>query len=59
MEEGIITKLELVVKVKVASLKDDQFQEIAKGAKQNCPVSKAYQSLEISLEANLENSSSQ
>jgi len=55
MEEGTITKSELVVKAKVASLKDDQFQEIAKGAKQNCPVSKAYKSLEISLDASLEN----
>jgi len=55
MEEGVITKSELVVKAKVASLKDDQFQEIAKGAKQNCPVSKAYQSLEITLDASLEN----
>lgn len=58
MEEGVIKKSALVVKAKIADLKDDQFQEIAKGAKQNCPVSKAYQSLEITLEASLENISS-
>lgn len=55
MEEGSIKKSELVVKAKIAGIKDDQFQEIAKGAKQNCPVSKAYKSLEISLDASLEN----
>lgn len=55
MEEGRITTSELVVKAKVAHIKEDQFQEIAKGAKQNCPVSKAYESLEISLNASLEN----
>lgn len=58
MEEGVIKKSALVVKAKIADLKDNQFQEIAKGAKQNCPVSKAYQSLEITLEASLENISS-
>lgn len=56
MEDGRIAKSELIVKAKIASIQEDQFQEIAKGAKQNCPVSKAYDSLEISLSASLENS---
>ncbi|KDN54544.1 OsmC family protein [Flavobacterium seoulense] len=58
LEDGRITKSQLVLKAKVAELKEEQFQEIANGAKQNCPVSKAYESLEISLEASLENISS-
>ncbi|MDO7172327.1 OsmC family protein [Mariniflexile sp. AS56] len=55
MEDGVITKSQLNVTAKVSNLKDDEFQNIAKGAKQNCPVSKAYNELEISLNANLEN----
>lgn len=56
MADGVIAKSELVVKAKIADIQEDQFQEIAKGAKQNCPVSKAYKALEISLDASLENS---
>lgn len=55
MEDGVITKSQLTVNAKISSIKDDKFQEIAKEAKQNCPVSKAYETLEISLDANLEN----
>lgn len=54
LEDGAITKSNLTLKAKIPEIQDDQFQEIAKGAKQNCPVSKAYSSLEISLDANLE-----
>lgn len=54
LEDGAITKSNLTLKAKVPELQEEQFQEIAKGAKQNCPVSKAYSSLEISLDANLE-----
>ena len=56
LEDGAITKSELVVNAKIADISEDQFREIAKGAKENCPVSKAYKSLEISLSAVLENS---
>lgn len=54
LEDGTITKSSLILKGKVPDIKVDQFQEIAKTAKQNCPVSKAYSNLEITLEANLE-----
>ncbi|CAH8282133.1 osmotically inducible protein OsmC [Mariniflexile fucanivorans] len=54
MEDGVITKSELVVKAKVADIQDDKFQEVAKDAKQNCPVSKAYKALDISLDASLD-----
>lgn len=53
MEEGAITKSELTVKAKIASIKEDEFQKIAQDAKENCPVSKAYKALEINLNASL------
>jgi osmotically inducible protein OsmC len=36
----------------IPEISEERFQEIARGAKENCPVSKAY-NLEISLEASL------
>ncbi|MFL9830884.1 OsmC family protein [Flavobacterium sp. ARAG 55.4] len=55
LENGTITKSNLTLNAKVPEIQENQFQEIAKGAKQNCPVSKAYSNLEITLDANLEN----
>ncbi|WP_308992336.1 OsmC family peroxiredoxin [Mariniflexile litorale] len=55
LSEGVITKSELTVKAKISVIKNEKFQEIAESAKQNCPVSKAYGHLEISLNAILEN----
>jgi len=52
LENGVITSSHLVTKASVPDLSDEQFQTIAKGAKENCPVSKAY-NLEITLEATL------
>jgi osmotically inducible protein OsmC len=52
LENGVITSSHLVTTASVPDLSEDQFQEIAKGAKENCPVSKAY-NLEITLEATL------
>ena len=52
LEDGVISKSELSVTAKVPEISKDKFQEIAKGAKENCPVSKAY-NLEISLNASL------
>jgi len=52
LENGVITSSHLVTQASVPNLSEDQFQEIAKGAKENCPVSKAY-NLEITLEATL------
>lgn len=52
LEDGVITSSHLVTNATVPDLSETQFQEIAKGAKENCPVSKAY-NLEITLEATL------
>jgi osmotically inducible protein OsmC len=52
LENGVITSSHLVNKSVVPGISEQQFQEIASGAKENCPVSKAYK-LEISLEAAL------
>ena len=52
LEDGVITKSELVVKAKVPGITPAQFQECAADAKANCPVSKAY-NMGISLEASL------
>ena len=52
--EGI-TKIALAVEGKVPGLDDNAFQEAAKTAKENCPVSKALAAVpEISLSARLE-----
>jgi osmotically inducible protein OsmC len=52
LENGAITKSELVVKAKVPGIDPQKFQECAEDAKANCPVSKAF-SFEISLDAAL------
>lgn len=52
LENGVITSSHLVTQASIPEISEDQFQEIAKGAKENCPVSKAY-NLEITLEATL------
>lgn len=53
LENGVITRSDLTVVAKVPKLDNPKFQEIAKGAKANCPVSKAYK-LDITLTATLE-----
>lgn len=53
LDNGVITTSDLKVSAKVPGLDQAKFQEIAEGAKANCPVSKAYSSLAISLEAQL------
>lgn len=52
LEDGKITKSELTVHAKIPGIDAEKFQECAKDAKENCPVSKAY-NLEISLIASL------
>ena len=52
LENGAITKSELVVRAKVPGIEASKFQECAEDAKANCPVSKAY-SFEITLDAAL------
>jgi osmotically inducible protein OsmC len=48
-----IPTIKLKTAVKVAGLDDAKFQEIAKAAKENCPVSKVLAGAEISLDAKL------
>ena len=52
LDNGVITKSELVVRAKVPGIEASKFQECAEDAKANCPVSKAY-SFEIALDAAL------
>ena len=52
LEDGVITKSDLVVKASVPGITAEKFQECAVDAKANCPVSKAY-NMAISLEASL------
>ncbi|WP_256006179.1 MULTISPECIES: OsmC family protein [Pedobacter] len=52
IDNGVITSSNLVLKASIPGIEEDRFQEIAKGAKENCPVSKAY-SVDISLDATL------
>ena len=52
LEDGVITKSDLVVKASVPGITAEKFQECAAEAKANCPVSKAY-NMAISLEASL------
>lgn len=51
--DGAITKSHLVVKATVPGITPEQFMEAAEDAKANCPVSKAYSSLEITMDASL------
>lgn len=52
LDNGSITTSELTTKATVPGLDAEKFAEIAKGAKENCPVSKAY-NCEITLDAQL------
>ena len=51
--DGAITKSHLVVKASIPGISPEQFKEAAEDAKANCPVSKAYSSLEITMDASL------
>ena len=48
-----IGKIELSVDAAVPNIDKGKFQEIAEGAKKNCPISKLYRSAEIVLVATL------
>lgn len=48
-----IPSIKLKTAVKVAGLDEAKFQEIAKAAKENCPVSKVLAAAEITLDAKL------
>jgi osmotically inducible protein OsmC len=48
-----VTKIHLKTEAKVPGIDDAQFQEIAKGAKENCPISRLLKAAEIDLAATL------
>lgn len=50
--EPTITGIQLETDVTVSGFEDDQFQDIAKAAKKDCPVSKALAGVDIQLTAN-------
>jgi osmotically inducible protein OsmC len=52
LDNGSITKSELSVRASIPGIDEAKFQECAKDAKENCPVSKAY-NCEITLDASL------
>ena len=52
LDNGVITSSHLVLQASIPGIENAQFQEIAAGAKANCPVSKAY-NVDIQLEATL------
>ena len=52
LDNGKITLSELTLQAKVPGISEDEFQRIAKGAEQTCPVSNAF-SFEIRLNASL------
>ena len=51
-DNGVIKSSHLIVKAKVPGITPEKFQEVAKDAKENCPVSKAL-SITISMDAEL------
>jgi osmotically inducible protein OsmC len=51
-KQGAVTGSHLVVAAKVPGLSPDEFQKIADGAKQNCPISKLLNA-EITMDAKL------
>lgn len=48
-----ISSITLHLKAKIDGIKDEDFKELAKGAKENCPVSKALAGVDIKLNAEL------
>ena len=54
LKEATIARIELKAEGKVPGIEEDEFQQIAEGARKNCPVSRALASVpEIRLEATL------
>lgn len=52
LDNGVIKSSHLTVKAKVPGISEEKFQEAAKDAKENCPVSKAL-NMTITLDAQL------
>jgi osmotically inducible protein OsmC len=56
LEEGFtIVRIDLKTSAKIPNIDEDKFLEIANGAKNNCPISRALAVPEIFLEATLTN----
>jgi lipoyl-dependent peroxiredoxin len=53
LENGVIKSSHLIVKAKVPGIAPDKFQDAAKDAKENCPVSKAL-NITITMDAQLQ-----
>lgn len=49
----VIPKIELTMQAQVPDISEEEFQKIAKGAKEGCPVSKVLEGAELSLDATL------
>lgn len=53
-DEGAIVEIELLTEASIPDISEEEFQEVAEGAKENCPVSKALAGVdEIVLNATL------
>jgi osmotically inducible protein OsmC len=48
-----ISEIHLITEARVPGIEDKPFQEIAEGARQDCPVSRALKGVNITLEARL------
>lgn len=48
-----VTRIDLVTEATVPGISEDEFQEIAAGAKANCPISRLLAAAEINLQATL------
>ncbi|QHN02043.1 OsmC family protein [Granulicella sp. WH15] len=48
-----VTKIHLVCKASVSGIEKEKFDEVAKTAKENCPISRLLKAAEISLDATL------
>ena len=53
-----ITNIDLTTTAEIPGIDDAKFQEIAKAAKEGCPVSKALAGTEINLQASLQSTAS-
>lgn len=54
VENGFaITRIDLTTQAEIPGIDEEKFQEFARSAKENCPVSKALAGTEINLQANL------
>jgi osmotically inducible protein OsmC len=53
LENGAITASDLEVSATIPGISAEEFEKAAQNAKENCPVSKAYSALKISMQARL------